>query len=90
MTNHNINVTITENSVIATLNYIGKTYQKSLTGNMDFTADAFIPVFKQMGVELLCEALLHKDTFTLIIKYPDINDEYDGFTEGEVKVIKEN
>ena len=87
---HTIKVQISENEVNAFLEYNGKTFNKTISGNVDFTADAFIPVFKEMGVELLCDALLHKDTFTLIIKYPDINDEYDGFTEGEVKVIKEN
>ena len=87
---HTIKVQISENEVSASLENNGKTFSKTISGNVDFTADAFIPVFKEMGVELLCDALLHKDTFTLIIKYPDINDEYDGFTEGEVKVIKEN
>ena len=87
---HTIKVQIAESEVNAFLEYNGKTFNKTISGNVDFTADAFIPVFKEMGVELLCDALLHKDTFILEVKYPDINDEYDGFTEGEVKVIKEN
>ena len=69
---HTIKVQISENEVSASLENNGKTFSKTISGNVDFTADAFIPVFKEMGVELLCDALLHKDTFTLIIKYPDI------------------
>lgn len=90
---HIINITITEsddhNEVKGVLEYAGKVYTSSIIGDLDFTSDIFIPVFKQMGVELLCKALLHKDTFKLIVKYPDINDPYDGFIEGEVLEIEE-
>lgn len=86
---HIINIEITENSVNAVLEYNGKFFTKTLSGNLDFTSNVFIPVFKQMGVELLCDALLHKDTFKLIVKFPDIDDPYDGFIEGEVKEIEE-
>jgi hypothetical protein len=84
---HVVNVEITETGVTAALKIGDTTYTKYITGNMDFTNEAFDDVFKQMGVELLCTALRPFEGFKLIIKYPDVNDPYDGFHEGEVREL---
>lgn len=66
----------------------GKEYTSIITGEIDPWDDIFIPVYKNLAMFTLYKALLTNFNLIVKVKYPDINDPYDGFFEGETKEFK--
>lgn len=66
----------------------GKEYTSTLTGEIDPWNDSFIPVYKELAIHTLHKALIINFNLNVRVKYPDIDDKYDGFLEGETKEFK--
>ena len=64
-----------------------KEYSASITGEFDPWDDIYIPVFEDLGRTVMCKALMHKESFDLIIEFPDLYDPYEGSFPGTTKVI---
>lgn len=70
------------------VNVCGKEYTSFITGEIDPDSDVFVPVAKELASLTLHKALLTNFNMIVRVKYPDINDPYDGFLEGETKEYK--
>lgn len=66
----------------------GKEYTTILGGEIDPWDDAYVLVYKDLAVRCLHKALLTKFNINVRVKYPDIDDKYDGFMLGETKEYK--
>ena len=90
----NVDVAITEtaaNIYEVKASYIddcGKEYTSILTGEIDPWDDIYIPVYRELAKSTLHKALIINFNLNVRVKYPDINDKYDGFLEGETKEYK--
>lgn len=91
---YTVNVSIVEtvdNFYEVTASYIndcGKEYTARMVGEIDPWDDIYIPVYKELAECALHKALLTKFNLIVKVKYPDIDDPYDGFIEGETKEYK--
>lgn len=89
-----VNITITEASTnnyevkASYINECGKEYTTILSGEIDPWDDIYIPVYRELAECTLHKALLTRFNINVRIKYPDINDPYDGFLEGEIREFK--
>lgn len=89
-----VNVVITETSInnyevkASYTDELGKEYTSSFAGEIDPWDDIFIPVYKNLAMFTLYKALLTNFNLIIRIKYPDIDDPYDGFLEGEIREFK--
>lgn len=70
------------------VNVCGKEYTSFITGEIDPDSDALIPVYKELAALTLHKALLTDFNLNVRIKYPDIDDPYDGLLEGEIREFK--
>ena len=70
------------------VNVCGKEYTSFITGEIDPDSDVFVPMAKELASLTLHKALLTNFNMIVRIKYPDINDPYDGFLEGETREFK--
>lgn len=89
-----VNVTITETDVevyevkASYINECGKEYTSIITGEIEPWSDVYIPVYKELASLTLYKALVTNFNMIVRVKYPDINDPYDGFLEGEIREFK--
>lgn len=89
-----VNVTITETDVevyevkASYINECGKEYTSIITGEIEPWSDVYIPVYKELASLTLYKALITNFNLIVRVKYPDIDDPYDGFFEGETKEYK--
>lgn len=88
----NISITETDTNIYEVkasyINDCGTEYVSVLMGEIDPWDDIYIPVYKELAVFTLHKALLTKFNLNVRVKYPDIDDPYDGFLEGETKEFK--
>lgn len=93
-TYYTVNVTITEANTniyevrASYINDCGTEYVSVLMGEIDPWSDSLIPVYKELAVHTLHKALLTKFNINVRVKYPDIDDKYDGFQPGIIKEFK--
>lgn len=89
-----VNVTITETDVevyevkASYINECGKEYTSIITGEIEPWSDVYIPVYKELASLTLYKALVTNFNMIVRVKYPDIDDPYDGFLEGEIREFK--
>jgi len=89
-----VNVTITETDVevyevkASYVNECGKEYTSIITGEIEPWSDVYIPVYKELASLTLYKALVTNFNMIVRVKYPDIDDPYDGFLEGEIREFK--
>lgn len=89
-----VDITITETDVevfevkAVYVNECGKEYTSTITGEIDPWNDVYIPVYKELASLTLYKALQTNFNMIVRVKYPDINDFYDGFLEGETREFK--
>lgn len=94
MTNNIVDIIINEleaNIYEVVASYIddcGKEYTAKITGEIDPWSDVYIPVYKELASLTLYKALVTNFNMIVRVKYPDINDPYDGFLEGETREFK--
>lgn len=69
-------------------NNCGKKYTARMAGEIDPWSESFIPVYKELAVLCLHKALITNFNLIVRVKYPDIDDKYDGFMLGETKEYK--
>ena len=67
------------------VNVCGKEYTSFITGEIDPDSDVFVPMAKELAMLTLHKALITKFNLIVWVKYPDVNDPYDGFHEGETR-----
>lgn len=70
------------------INNCGMEYVSVFMGEIDPWSDSFVPVYKELAIRTLHKALLTKFNLIVRVKYPDIDDKYDGFQPGETKEYK--
>lgn len=91
---YTVNIAITEtdtNIYEIKASYIdecSKEYVSVLMGEIDPWDDIYVPVYRELAEHTLHKALLTGFNLIVWIKYPDIDDPYDGFHEGETKEYK--
>lgn len=89
-----VDITITETATevfevkASYTNVCGKEYTSVFAGEIDPWSDIYIPVYKELASLTLHKALLTNFNLIVRVKYPDINDPYDGFHAGETKEYK--
>lgn len=91
---YTVNVIVAETSAnvyevkASYINECGKEYTSIITGEIDPWSDVYIPVYKELASLTLYKALLTNFNLIVKVKYPDIDDPYDGFHVGETKKYK--